>query len=72
MTIRLSSEYHIKRAPLSATSGCVTGSASATERGIRKRKAAFPELKGFVSLMYFLVKDYPMLVSGSLHTRIRG
>ena len=40
------------------TSGAVRISASATLRGMRNLKAAFPELKRCASWIYFLVVDY--------------
>ncbi len=58
ITTRLSSPYHIESALGYWTSGAVRASASATLRGMRNLKAAFPELKSGASLMYFLVVDY--------------
>lgn len=46
--------------------GLVTGSSRPTFRGIRNRKAAFPEPNNFASLMNDLVRDFEMLVRVSL------
>lgn len=65
MTKRRSSPMNIIRIPLFSTKSFVSGSSSNVFRGMRKRKALFPEPKGFTSPpgTWALVFDYMTSIS---------